>query len=304
MNLLFISDTVTTYDTWPIYTPYMRIRNFPASVYDLYCSELFQSRKYDITLWYIPNGVHYLDKLPQLKNLTRVKCVFHSGYEPFNNTEDIFTNVITSYNIPSNLPSNLPTFWSPPCVSIYPYTNNKDIDILFWGKNIEDYPFRQFVYNTLNTKIVAQLPSNYKSLLNYKINLNNKDYNYSVLLPNNEFFYSSELYNLISRSKICCTGSHITKVASGKFFENATCGSISLTDKFNDVEILGFEHGKNIWFTDTNNFLTDLEYLLENEDIVISISANAKELIKKKHSLYIRTKELYKYLCAIVGETE
>jgi len=298
MNLLFISDTVTTYNTWPIYTPYMRVRNLPASVYDLYCSELFQSRGYNVTLWYMPNGLSYLDKLPQLKNLTKVKCIFHSGYEPFNNIDGIFTNVINSYNILGDLSS----FWSPPCVPIYPYINDKDIDVLFWGKNTEDYPFRQFAYNTLSTKIVEQLSSTHKSLLNYKINLNGKYYNYSVLLPDNEFFYSSELYNLISRSKICCTGSHATRVASGKFFENATCGSISLTDKFNDIEVLGFEHGKNIWFTDTNNFLTDLEYLLGNKDVIISIIENAKELIKKRHSLYIRTKELYKYLCSIVGE--
>ncbi len=81
-----------------------------------------------------------------------------------------------------------------------------------------------------------------------------------------------------------------------RYFENAACGCVSLTNDFSDREALGFEHGENIWLTTEEKFIGDLVYLLSQDDLLAKMSATARQLIAERHTVGMRANELYRFL--------
>ena len=185
---------------------------------------------------------------------------------------------------------DLPLLWYPPAVDIYQGTI-RDIDIISWGRLSKLYPFRCLV-NDYISKQQTSIIEDTKPLLQY---LPVKDKQYiSFRIRQLGQYRAKRLYNILIRCKISCTGPSKIKchgsdrsgVAVGKYFENAACGVVSLTPPFTDREELGFVHGENIWFTTPDTWLEDLYYLLENPDILNTLSINGYKLIEERHTEY------------------
>lgn len=186
-------------------------------------------------------------------------------------------------------------FWSPCCVAVQDHNVERDIDIMVWGNNgLPTYPFRNFIVRDL-TRYSAFERVHGELILNTLI-LGGQDYSYVRLPYHNTGYWGHLLYPLLERAKICCTGSANLFVPVPKHFENAACGCVTLTNDFGDREALGFEHGKNIWLTTEQNFIKDLAFLLQNEDLVSEMSANARQLIAERHTVKKRSSELYAFL--------
>jgi len=94
-----------------------------------------------------------------------------------------------------------------------------------------------------------------------------------------------------------------SNAACARYIENAAHGVVSVTSDIDDKEALGFKHEENIWFTDAEHFVTDMIYLLENKDLVEKMSINAKELVRARHTVDVRSQELYTFLCEKTGKT-
>lgn len=199
------------------------------------------------------------------------------------------------------------------------------------------YPYREFLKKTLESIITREIVRVDPFLTIYGIGIGGHEYRYAFVksIPGMRVrgvskmqltygYYGARLYRLLSRTKICCTGPHRQRVPVGKFFENSACGAVTMGIRFIDDEALGFRHGETIWFTDrkfssfprftatdirfpysaqkvvdstNHNFLEDLVYLLENNDVVRRISEGAKELVRVRHSRQVRAQGLYKFLC-------
>lgn len=212
-------------------------------------------------------------------------------------------------------------FCLPPSIDVQDYYPPRDIDVLFWGAvnypSETSYPFRAFVTGKLKSSIVGKGKKVDPFLSIYDIDVAGCRYKYGFVKATPGMFswspnvkqltygyYGSRLYRLLSRARICVTGSKIDPgIPLGKFFENAVCGLLTMSNKFAEMGVLGFEHGRNIWITNKERFLDDLTYLLERPNLVEEMSKNAKELIRAKHTRTIRAQELYAFLCRETGKT-
>lgn len=205
-------------------------------------------------------------------------------------------------------------FWSPHCISVQNYDIPRDIDVLFWGACTEQYPFRQYVSRKLGKRITGEGTRVDPFLIIYNIRVRGHEYKYGVVrfVPNPVNwkppeeqklygYYGPRLFRLLSRTRICCTGS-AWGVPVGKYMEHAACGVVSLTNSFTDADALGFKHGENIWFTDQERFMEDLAFLLEAKGVVETLSKNAKTLVETLHTPAVRGRELYKFLCKATGK--
>lgn len=204
-------------------------------------------------------------------------------------------------------------FWVQGCLGVPDTSVERDIDVLIWGLQDVYYPFRTFAWQAVRSSVVGK-PRQFDNLLTfYDISLNGQKYMYAYLVSRRRKtpYVGTGLHKLISRAKICPTGPAHTsyqgikcdRPAPGKYFENAACGAVTLTEDFTDKKALGFEHGKNIWVTNEDHFLEDLTYLLEHDSLLQQMSENAKNLMRKRHTREIRAQELYKFLCEKTGKS-
>jgi hypothetical protein len=186
-------------------------------------------------------------------------------------------------------------FWSPCCVGVQNDGTERDIDVLFWGNpDSTSYPFRNFILRELTR--YSSLEEIEGELILNNLRLDGWDYRYARLPYRNTGYWGRALYPLLERARICCAGSMDVQVPHPKYFENAACGCVTISNDFSDREALGFEHGRNIWITNQETFIKDLTFLLENEDLVAEMSANARQLIAERHTVRIRADELYQFL--------
>jgi len=192
-------------------------------------------------------------------------------------------------------------FWSPHCVDVQNFDVPKDVDVLIWGA-LGTSADRRRVKNLLMKHVVAPGRQYDAARLIYKIALGGRKYTLVWLRSHGEVYRGSKLYRMISRAKVCCTAP-VHQAPVGKYFENAACGSVTLTLKFTDREALGFEHGKNIWISSLGSYLKNLRFLLEHDALVKEMSRNAKELICTRHTPEIRGKELYEFFKRLTGKT-
>lgn len=186
-------------------------------------------------------------------------------------------------------------FYSPCCVDVPQVDIEKDIDVIVWGNNrLPWYPFRNFIVCKLFRFTLWEGVRG--GLIKNKLGFGEKRFDYVRVPFNNNRYYGQDLYPLLSRARICCTGSARLGVPGGKYFENAACGCVSLSNDFTDRELLGFEHGKHLWITDKKHFVRDLTFLLENPSLVAGMAANARQLVAERHTVDIRASELYEFL--------
>lgn len=192
------------------------------------------------------------------------------------------------------------THWLPNACDVRDYDCERDIDILVWGFVMYKYPFRMFIKDKLTPLLEGNGEKLDECLTTYPIRIGDKRYKYAIL-ERGAKYYSEELYKLISRTRICPTGPTGYRIPLGKYVENAACGAVTMTVDFSDREELGFRHKQNIWLTNEESFLGDLQYLLENPNIVDQMGCKAKELVRNKHTTTIRAQEFYRCLCQKKG---
>lgn len=206
-------------------------------------------------------------------------------------------------------------FWAPPRVHLFNCDVPRDIDIVYWGATAREYPFRRFIYFTLINLIVGgprhsghQVTKPNPFLTLAKVELRGQQYTWGHLANKrlSPRYHGPELAELLCRCKLCPTGPPIMKNSSAavaRYIENAAHGVISVTSDIDDKEELGFKHKENIWFTDAEHFISDMTYLLENDDLVERMSVNARELVCARHTVDVRSQELYAFLCEKTGKT-
>ena len=189
-----------------------------------------------------------------------------------------------------------PYFWMPPSVELYDSNVERDIDILVWGNNgLPSYGLRNYVLNLLESMNVGKVET--IDEVEYRtIRIGDIERIYALVPYRNILYWGENIRSVISRAKMCCTGSGSMNCITGKYFENAVCGTLTVSGWITDMEDLGFRHGENIWITDHYNYHNDIEYLIHNLDYVIQMGQAAKQLIRERHTTEIRAKQLYDYL--------
>lgn len=193
------------------------------------------------------------------------------------------------------------TFWSPCCVDVQDHGIEKDIDVLFFGNpGLSIYPFRNLILRELTR--YSSLEKVQGQLILNTLTFHGKNYSYVRIPYHNTKYWGYNLYPLLERAKICCTGSAFCFVPMPKIFELAACGCVTITNDFSDREALGFEHGENIWITDEDSFVSDMAFLLESETLINEMSKNARQLIADRHTVDIRASQLYHFLQEVYGK--
>ena len=189
-------------------------------------------------------------------------------------------------------------FWSPCCIDLKYNGESKDIDILFWGNPaLPVYPFRNYILRELVR--YSNLEKIENSLIVNALHLPHSEgviWPYHRLPSHNGKYYGRQLYPLLIRAKVSPTGSSKFYVPVARYFENAACGVVSLTNEFDDMQALGFDHGVNIWITTEGKFIEDLMFLLKNESLVKEMSVNARRLVAERHTVSVRASQLSNFL--------
>lgn len=198
--------------------------------------------------------------------------------------------------------------WLPPRVDVFDFDVVRDIDLICWGALGREYHFRKFTRFVINTYVVKKTQKIDHWLSLFQLHLKGNDYILAILggkRLNPDCYYGEKLFKLLYTSKLCPTGpvsQKGIKSVVARYFENAACGVVSITDEMEDQAELGFKHKENIWITDEDHFLDDLIYLLKHDDLVEEMSANAKQLIRERHTIDIRSQQLYQRLCEETGK--
>lgn len=256
-------------------------------------------------------GLKFIHRLPVLTG--RVHTDLWSNFVQKDNV-DFDVRVVTYKDL---LPKYKPEwvdrmYWSPLCIDVQRYQLPKDIDILFWGAVNSVYPFRQFIIRELENLMVGK-PMQIDPFLTVRtIAIGDQRYTYAYVRADRARteqqrmygYYGYRLYRLLSRARVCCTGPARIRVPVGKYFEHAAGGAVSLSPEFTDSADLGFIHGETIWFTDSQHFIEDLQYLLENRQVTDRIGEQARDLIQRRHTPEIRAGQLYNFLHQKLGELD
>ncbi len=303
MQILFLDNVpitaINNNNLWkPMYI-HNRLLKMPCKVYMEHSKDIEElSKECQIVIMnYGGKGINYRHEITFLNNSNILKMQYH--IDPWNAVAASpirLDYVITPCK--ALFKRFNPFFWSPACTNLYPEAAIRDIDIVLWGNINRHYPFRQFIIKQLDSLVVSGPVIKDKAYY-YIIKLGNREYTY-VKVPLISYFYSTRLYDLLARSKICVTGCG-RNAPHAKYFENAACGGVTLTNSFTDMNDLGFEHGKNLWVTTETMFLTDLQFLLEDNILVNQLSINSRDLIANRHTIDIRAQELYKFFTEVTG---
>lgn len=318
MRILFVSTVLDRIQTLKAKNELHMLRHIPCDL--MVCRTAADVRKHiksaDVVLLAAASKVPFQDNLEVVFNSGVLTCRFYGDIHRERIRQDSINPdvyIVRSWGwLERQAPEWLDSsFFSPFCVDIPSFDLPRDIDVVFWGSYSSAYKFRPFVRKSLRNLVVGQRKRVNPFLLLHNIDVSGTRYRYACVTPAHEGddsyqhklnygYFGPRLFRLLSKSRIGCVGA-VCPVA--KYFENAACGVVTLTNAFLDRKALGFEHGKNIWFTNKKKFLRDLQYLLAHDDLVREISKNAKELIRTRHTPAIRGRELYEFLCEKTGKT-
>lgn len=194
-----------------------------------------------------------------------------------------------------------PIFWMPPTAEIID-REEKQYDVVTWGRITSRYPIRQYVKKMLEKMAVTEVVMKKGGIRESVISMNGTRFLYRHI--RNTAVWGMILYKSIGQARLCATGTAFKPPRcplSGKYFENSAAGTMTLTNKFSDADALGFEDRHNIWFSSLSKVQDDLAYLLHNPSEMERISVNARLLIKERHTPEIRAMELYNFLCRQIG---
>ena len=201
-------------------------------------------------------------------------------------------------------------YFLPYRVEISHIQNERDIDIIIWGTwHHKAYPFRMFIQKQVQRWIEGREAFCPNDIIGgglhlYDIELRGHSYKLGYIGAKGGY-YGPELFKLLSRCKIACTGPGHKKgvaLATGKYYENMACGTVVLTNAFSELEELGFKQGENIWVTDADRFENDLCDLLENSALVERLSVAGKQLVEERYTPQVLAYKFYKFLQQRTGK--
>jgi hypothetical protein len=190
-------------------------------------------------------------------------------------------------------------FWSPCCIDVQDHGVDKDIDVFFWGNpGASMYPFRNFVLREL-TKY-SYLEHIEDQLIVNTLRLAGSEYSYARLPRENAGCWGTGLYPMLERARICPTGSAFCHVPVARYFENAACGVVTLTNDFSDRQELGFMDGVHLVTTAEKKFIVALRWLIQDSEVVEAMASRTRQLIEERHTVAKRAMELYTFLEEVI----
>ena len=279
----------------------------------------------DVILLELPGALPYRDDLTFLNDLPVYVGGFHldTWKGPFwcDSPVNVDLNICIYREVTLRLKPKIDEkgefLWLPPRVQLYSMNGERDLDVIYWGHQGREYPFRSYVYYALLNILSAGpriadpgMRHEYqKAVRIHDILLNGGTYRFGRILSSygDPRCHGKELAEILHRSKVCPTGPPIQRnfaAPVARYIENAACGVVSLTTKFDEMSDLGFEHGENIWITTSQKFYNDLEYLLKNDDHRIAMGNNAKAMVENRHTVKRRSEELYRVLNDRINQGE
>jgi len=110
-------------------------------------------------------------------------------------------------------------------------------------------------------------------------------------------YYQDSYSRGIRNSKVCFTCGSSLRYTIRKFYEIPAKGCILLCEPLEPLEHLGFESGKNCIYTNLDNIDEVLRSII-SEDLGAAqeIADNGRELMLAKHTIRIRSQQLYQVL--------
>lgn len=105
---------------------------------------------------------------------------------------------------------------------------------------------------------------------------------------------------LIAQAEICVTCGSQYDASVQKYFEIPACGTVLMSNWFKDLDLLGFENGKNIVIYE-EPIEKQIELMLKDKDRLRRIGMNGRRLIEERHTIEIRAKEFIEEVTRIVN---
>lgn len=159
---------------------------------------------------------------------------------------------------------------------------NKKYQVMHTGSTgKEAYPFRNKIIEALKDKDYFTWIKRPKEVKNIK---------------DKQWPYGKDYAKILGSSLIHPTGCSKYKVATCKYFEIAASGCLLMTNYFDDLDKLGFEHGETCLIINKFNMVKAIEVVKHSEFFLNYIPNNARQLIIDRHTLDIRANEFLEYI--------
>jgi len=184
-----------------------------------------------------------------------------------------------------NLISNSTCFWLPHSVDTAFFKDRgvRDKDVLFVGRGGENgrwvYPYRYDIFQNL------------------------KDAAYFIHIPRpgddetNPWPVGEEYAKVLSSAKICVTGGSRFNYPILKYIELPASGALLISNWFEELEMLGFNSGKNMVALDFEKDLKEqVETWLNNDLERIQVAEEGRKLIEERHSVEVRAKQFLNFI--------
>ena len=174
--------------------------------------------------------------------------------------------------------------WMPHCVNLdmfKDYGLKKEIDVLMTGYHFKEiYPYRHKAYEILKNK------SYFK-----EVKRPSETSNHTKKWPVGEDFFK-----LLNSAKINITGGSNLNYPILKYMEIAASKSLIFSNYFDELGILGFKPDVNMVEMDFDNLENQIKWWLEHEDERNRVIDNAYNLVKERHTVQTRVKEITKIM--------
>lgn len=117
-----------------------------------------------------------------------------------------------------------------------------------------------------------------------------------------EFIVGARYAKEINKAKLFLTDNSIYQYTFMKYFEAAACNTLLVAPNSQEVMDLGFVPSVHFIEVDENSFLDKAKYYAKNyEKFGQMIALNGFEMVREKHSVEIRAKQLMKKILDIIG---
>lgn len=314
MNVLWISGDINAIKRFKATDYRSMLWHMPVRLFEAYSVEAVRkyAPKMDVIIFQCWKAVPFRDELNFLNHceayMVGCNCdIWSRSWAGKNVRVDTLFSVYR--DIPATKDFIEKVFWCAPSLDVQHYDLERHQDVIFWGAwHDKAYAFRNYVFAALKERTDEGALEKDTSSYTVPLRLGGNEYTYRVLAGRGARtyyrFFGPHLYRELCSSKIAPAGPVVKRGepgAVGKYIENAACGAVMLTPQFAELDSLGFVHGQNIYYTDEDNFLMDLTYLLEHPSHVEHMRENSMELVRQRHTKAARAQEVYEFLRAETG---
>jgi hypothetical protein len=109
--------------------------------------------------------------------------------------------------------------------------------------------------------------------------------------------WQKDYVEALQRSKISINGVGANKSLNWKYLEPCACGTLLLTERAEDTEVMGFRNKENCVIFDGMKDMRDkINYYLANERERHSIARAGWSLVRERHSVEVRVQEMTKLM--------